>query len=109
MDFKPKYDVPHISRCVRLTSSYSAAIVIYRMKVWTPKIEIDGKLWFAKSYEEIMYETGLTRKVVQLAVSELKASGWIEARQCKFHGKNVNHYRVTETFLEKFDQLSHLG
>lgn len=105
MSKKLKMQRPHIGRCVVLCESLPAAIIMYRLMVWNPTIKIGGKLWFAKSHESLMFETGLSLKQVKTGVAQNRNCQYIETTLREFHGKRTNHYRVTDTFRQMFEHV----
>jgi len=87
---------PHIGRCVLAAGNPAAGIILYRLIFWKPTRQINGRWWFAKSYAEIAYETGLSLKQVENGLARLRKRGLIQTSQHLFQGKSVTHVLVTE-------------
>lgn len=98
-----KRERPHLARCIRVAGSMAAGHVMYRLMFWKPTREINGRMWFAKSIAELVYETGLTHKQVKTALSKLRKMGFIKTEQHLFHGRNVNHILVTAEFQKAME------
>jgi len=75
---------------------------------WMPKASIkhDGRLWVAKSTQDLAFETGLTERQVEDAVSRLRRLGLISTAQHLFQNKNVRHVLVT---AKASASLAHAG
>lgn len=103
---KKKHERPHIGRCVVVTGNVTAGIVLYRLSFWKPTREINGRLMFAKPRSELEFETGLTAKQVENALTLLRKKGFIITGQHQFHGRNVMHVAVTAACREALDQAA---
>lgn len=109
---KKKMERPHIGRCVSITGNLAAGIVLYRLIFWKPTRSINGRMMFAKPRSELEFETGLTGKQVENALSRLRKLGYIVTGQHLFHGRNVMHVAVTaacHTALETVAQSPQMG
>lgn len=100
---------PHLARCVLMTGSLPAGILMYRLMVWKPTRQIGGRWWFAKSHDELQFETGLTLKQIRSALSLLREKDYIKTSQHIFQGRNLNHYLVTEAFVQEFKKMAQEG
>lgn len=70
------------------------------------KIFREGKLWLAKSYEELAREVKLTVKQVRRAISILKDKGYIETKVWKFKGAPTTHIHLnTDKLLNDMKEL----
>ncbi|ADQ45550.1 hypothetical protein Calkro_0656 [Caldicellulosiruptor kronotskyensis 2002] len=71
------------------------------------KIFREGKLWLAKSYDELAREVKLTIKQVRRAISILKNKGYIETKVWKFRGAPTTHIHLnTDKLLKDMKELS---
>ncbi|MCL4743824.1 MAG: hypothetical protein KJZ83_00265 [Burkholderiaceae bacterium] len=95
-----KMERPHIGRCVHVAGSPVSGIILYRLSFWKPTREFNGRLWIAKPYSEIKFETGLSHQQVKDGLSKLRQQGLIQTSQHLFHGKNVMHVLVTNKCTE---------
>lgn len=79
-----------------MAGNLAAGIILYRLIFWKPTRTVKNRLMFAKSYSEIMFETGLTHQQVKDGLNRLRKKGLIQTAQSLFQGKNVMHVLVTE-------------
>lgn len=91
---------PKLACCVELCGSTTVGVLMYRLDFWAPKAAIKrgNRKWFAKSYEDLMWETGLSHQQVKDALSRLRRLGFIATEQAKFKGVKTLHILVTEAF-----------
>lgn len=61
------------------------------------RVDIDGRMWLAKTREELCAECGVTTDQYKRCVKVLKDRGLIETRLKKFYGKTVTHFWLDET------------
>lgn len=92
---KSKRQRPQIGRCIVVAGNVTAGIVLYRLSFWKPTREINGRLMFAKPRSELEFETGLSAKQVENALTLLRKKELIVTGQHLFHGRNVMHVAVT--------------
>lgn len=101
---KTKRQRPQIGRCIVVAGNVTAGIVLYRLSFWKPTREINGRLMFAKPRSELEFETGLTAKQVENALTLLRKKELIVTGQHQFHGRNVMHVAVTAACHEALEQ-----
>lgn len=99
-----KWERPHIGRCIIVAGNVTAGVVLYRLIFWKPTRVINGRHMFAKPRSELEFETGLTGKQVENALSLLRKKGLIVTGQHLFHGRNVMHAAVTAACQEALEQ-----
>ena len=97
---------PIIGRCVEITGSPVAGIVLYRLIFWKPTRKHGGRLWIAKTHAELAFETGLTPKQVKTGLARLRELGLIQTSQHLFQGRNVGHVLVTGKCAEQLQGAS---
>lgn len=102
---KPKQR-PHIGRCIAITDTVAAGVVLYRLVFWKPTRTINGRPMFAKPHSELEFETGLSAKQIKTALNALRNAGFIVTGQHLFHGRNVMHVAVTATCWEALDGVA---
>ncbi len=101
---------PRIAACIMVAGDAVTGVVLYRLLFWWPKAsrEIEGRRYFAKSYDELQHETGLTYKQVKSALMRLRKQGLITTLQRDFGGRNVTHFMLTATCVQEL-QLAQSG
>ena len=62
-----------------------------QLRVWKYR-----RWWVAKSHQELLSETGLTRRQVDVAVKRLLATGRIKVETMLYNGAPVRHFRCPE-------------
>ncbi|CAA2141452.1 hypothetical protein [Hyphomicrobium sp. ghe19] len=98
---------PHMARCLLLAEgSFPAAHILYRLMVWPPKVEHNGRKWIAKSYEELQWETGLSKKQVRTGIAAPIKLGFVDTERHMFAGRNVNHFLLTPKFWKAFEDAA---
>lgn len=100
---------------VALAGSLTAGIVLGQIVYWflpardgSSKLKIfkEGKMWLAKSYEELANEVKLTVKQIRRAISILKNKGYIETKVWKFRGAPTTHIWLnTDKLLNDMKEL----
>jgi DNA-binding MarR family transcriptional regulator len=90
-----------------VAGNLAAGIVLYRLIFWKPTRTINGRPMFAKPRSELEFETGLTGKQVENALSRLRKMGLIQTGQHQFHGRNVMHVAVTATCHQALEETDH--
>lgn len=86
-----------LARCIDATGSLPAAVLLYRICYWHPhaKIERGGRKWIAKSREEWMQETGLSRHQYNEAIVRLKTVSMISVEQHFFGRRSITHIALS--------------
>lgn len=84
-----------LAECVLLAGDGCAGRLLYQALYWTPKrrIRFRDRLWIAKSREEWMAETGLTRHQYDRALAMLKDRELVQVTYRRFGGRRISHLR----------------
>ena len=100
---------------VSLAGDLTAGIALGQIVFWflpardgSSKLKIfkEGKMWLAKSYEELANEVKLTVKQIRRAISILKNKGYIETKVWKFRGAPTTHIWLnTDKLLNDMKEL----
>jgi hypothetical protein len=111
-----KWDQVQVNRiiCVDMTGDFIAGYVLSRLIYWhgdaektgdpRMKIEREGHLWMARSYEQWFLECRLTKSQIMRVYNILENLGLIETRTWKFAGDTVVHVRIIhDAFMLAWD------
>jgi len=100
---------------VSLAGDLAAGIALGQIVYWflpardgSSKLKIfkEGKMWLAKSYEQLAKEVKLTVKQARRAISILKNKGYIETKVWKFRGVPTTHIWLnTDKLLNDMKEL----
>lgn len=91
-----------LGTCIQLTGDPTSAVVLYYLKSRKPNRVYENRKFIVRSYDDLMFDTGLSRKQVEIALKRLRDLGLIMSEQHLVWKKSLNHFQLTKKFEIEF-------